>query len=54
VPGFLVGLLAEQADTLGEPYTRHLGGKLRELRFHLLAQQTRVTYWLPRAAGYFC
>jgi hypothetical protein len=43
---FLVGLLAEQADTLGEPYTRHLGGKLRELRFHLLTQQTRVTYWL--------
>ena len=36
---FLVGLLAEQADTLGEPYTRHLGGKVRELRFHLLAQQ---------------
>ena len=24
---FLVGLLAEQAETLGEPYTRHLGGK---------------------------
>jgi hypothetical protein len=43
---FLVGLLAEQAETLGEPYTRHLGGKVRELRFHLLVQQTRVTYWL--------
>jgi hypothetical protein len=43
---FLVGLLAEQAETLGEPYTRHLGGKVRELRFHLLAQQPRVTYWL--------
>ena len=43
---FLVGLLAEQADTLSEPYTRHLGGKVRELRFHLLARQTRVTYWL--------
>ena len=43
---FLVGLLAEHADNLGEPYTRHLGGKVRELRFHLLAQQTRVTYWL--------
>src|SRR5215475_12670873 len=43
---FLVGLLAEQADTLGEPYTRHLGGKVRELRFHLLAQQPRITYWL--------
>ena len=43
---FLVGLLAEQADTLGEPYARHLGGKVRELRFHLLAQQPRITYWL--------
>src|ERR1700691_3663514 len=43
---FLVGLLAEQGETLSEPYTRHLGGKVRELRFHLLAQQTRVTYWL--------
>lgn len=43
---FLVGLLAERAADLGEPYTRHLGGKVRELRFHLLAQQPRVTYWL--------
>lgn len=43
---FLVGLLAEYAEDLGEPYTRHLGGKVRELRFHLLRQQTRVTYWL--------
>ena len=43
----LVGLLAEQAETLGEPYARHLGGKVRELRFHLLTQQTRVTYRLP-------
>lgn len=43
---FLVGLLAERAETLGEAYSRHLGGKVRELRFHLLRQQTRVTYWL--------
>jgi hypothetical protein len=43
---FLVGLLAERAENLGEPYTRHLGGKVRELRFHLLRQQTRITYWL--------
>ncbi len=43
---FHVGLLAEHAENLGEPYTRHLGGKVRELRFHLLAQQTRITYWL--------
>jgi hypothetical protein len=40
---FLVGLLAEQADTLGEPYARHLVGKVRELRFHLLARQPRIT-----------
>ena len=43
---FLVGLLAEQPELLGEPYSRHLGGKVRELRFRLLGRQTRVTYWL--------
>ncbi len=43
---FLVGLLAERAEDLGEPYARHLGGKVRELRFRLLATQPRVTYWL--------
>jgi hypothetical protein len=43
---FLVGLLAENAEKLDEPYARHLGGKVRELRFHLLRQQTRITYWL--------
>jgi DNA-binding XRE family transcriptional regulator len=26
--------------------SRHLGGKIRELRFHLLVQQPRITYWL--------
>lgn len=46
---FMVGLLAEQAESLGEPYARRLGGKVRELRFRILRQQTRVTYWLaPR------
>ena len=39
-------MLAEHAETLGEPYARHLGGQVRELRFRLLRQQTRVTYWL--------
>jgi hypothetical protein len=33
---FLVGLLAQRADELGEPHARHLGGKVRELRFPLL------------------
>jgi len=42
----MVGLLAERAADLGEPYTRHLAGKVRELRFHLLASQPWVTYWL--------
>ena len=31
---------------MASTYTRRLGGKVRELRFHLLAQQARVTYWL--------
>ena len=43
---FLVGVLAEYAKTLDEPYARHLGGKVRELRFRLLGKRTRVTYWL--------
>jgi hypothetical protein len=45
---FLVGLLAEHAEDLGEPYTRYLGGKVRELRFYLLRQQTRSPTGWPR------
>jgi hypothetical protein len=41
-----VGKLAEEASTLGEPYSRHLGGKLRELRIPLHPADVRVTYWL--------
>lgn len=41
-----VDRLAENATTLGEPYTRHLGGKLRELRFDLDGTAQRITYWL--------
>jgi Phage derived protein Gp49-like (DUF891) len=36
---FYADLLADDAETLGEPYSRHLGGKVRELRFHLRRQQ---------------
>ena len=39
-------LLAEFPETLGEPYTRHLSGKVRELRFHLDRIEARITYWL--------
>lgn len=42
----MADLLAERAETLGEPYARHLGGKLRELRFHLNRSTVRITYWL--------
>jgi hypothetical protein len=43
---FFSVLPEDHPETLGEPHTRHLGGKVRELRFHLLAQQPRITYWL--------
>jgi hypothetical protein len=43
---FYVDLLAEQGPLLGEPYTRQLDGKLRELRFHLERASLRVTYWI--------
>jgi len=39
-------MLAERAETLGEPYSRHLGGKTRELRFHLHRRKVRLSYWL--------
>jgi hypothetical protein len=43
---FYVDLLEEHGVQLGEPYTRQLSGKLRELRFHLGHDQVRVTYYI--------
>jgi hypothetical protein len=43
---FHIDLLAEDGVLLGEPYTRQLDGKLRELRFYLDGQATRITYWV--------
>jgi hypothetical protein len=43
---FHVDLLAEYGTLLGEPHTRQLDGKLRELRFYLDGQAVRVTYWI--------
>jgi hypothetical protein len=43
---FYVDLLAEQGPLLGEPYSRQLDGKLRELRFHLDRAAIRITYWI--------
>ncbi|WP_312866524.1 type II toxin-antitoxin system RelE/ParE family toxin [Streptomyces boluensis] len=41
-----VSLLAEHATTLGEPFARHLGGGVRELRPTLDGAAIRITYWL--------
>ncbi|MEU9186576.1 type II toxin-antitoxin system RelE/ParE family toxin [Streptomyces sp. NPDC048484] len=38
--------LLGRPTTLGEPYSRHLGGKLRELRFELDGEAVRIPYWL--------
>ena len=35
-----------QGALLGEPYTKQLDRKLRELRFHLGRQAVRITYWI--------
>ncbi|MEU5942332.1 type II toxin-antitoxin system RelE/ParE family toxin [Micromonospora sp. NPDC047548] len=43
---FYVDLLAEHGPLLGEPYTKQLDGKLRELRFYLERQAVRITYWI--------
>ncbi|MGW1996669.1 type II toxin-antitoxin system RelE/ParE family toxin [Embleya sp. NPDC001921] len=43
---FYIDLVAAQGPLLGEPYTRQLDGKLRELRFHLDGDAIRVTYWI--------
>ncbi|MFC9892816.1 type II toxin-antitoxin system RelE/ParE family toxin [Nocardia sp. NPDC127579] len=46
---FYIDLLATNGPLLGEPYTRQLDGKLRELRFYLDGQAVRVSYWIaPR------
>lgn len=41
---FYIDLLEEKGVHLGEPYTRQLSGKLRELRFFMGREQRRITY----------
>ena len=47
-------LLAERAETIGEPYSRHLGGKVRELRFALGRGDVRSATGWRRAGGWCC
>lgn len=48
---FYIDLLAERGLLLGEPNTRQLDRKLRELRFHLDRRSVRVTYWIATGRG---
>lgn len=41
-----IDLLAEEGVHLGEPFTRQLRGKLRELRFSLERRRVRITYFI--------
>lgn len=45
---FYVDLFANRGAQLGEPYTRQLQGKLRELRFYLgsTGDAVRITYYI--------
>lgn len=43
---FYIDLLADRGVELGEPYTRQLQGKLRELRFYLGRERMRITYFI--------
>jgi len=43
---FYIDLLAERGPLLGEPHTRQLDGKLRELRFWLGNRLIRISYWI--------
>ena len=46
IAAFYIDLVADRGPLLGEPYTRQLDGKLRELRFHLGGRAVRMTYWI--------
>lgn len=43
-----IELLVQQGVLLGEPHTRHLQGKLRELRFFVERRPARITYFVAR------
>ena len=43
---FHLDLLEAKGALLGEPYTRQLSGKLRELRFYCGGQRVRISYWI--------
>ncbi len=42
----VIELLESQNVLLGEPHSRQLSGKLRELRLHLQRRQIRISYFI--------
>jgi hypothetical protein len=48
---FHLDLLEERGVLLGEPYTRQLSGKLRELRFYCGGERIRISYWIASGAA---
>jgi len=45
---FYIDLLEREGVARGEPYTRQLRGKLRELRFYLGRERYRITYYVAK------
>src|SRR6516225_4864378 len=43
---FHLDLPEDHGVLLGEPYTRQLSGKLRELRFYCGGDRVRISYWI--------
>jgi len=43
---FYLDLLESKGVMLDEPYTRQLGGKLRELRFYVGSKRQRISYYI--------
>lgn len=50
---FNVSRLAGEGPLLGEPHSRQLDGKLRELRFTLERREVRITYWIATGRRIF-
>jgi hypothetical protein len=43
---FHLDLLEKRSALLGEPYTRQLSGKMRELRLYCGGQRVRISNWI--------
>jgi hypothetical protein len=51
---FYIDLLEREGVFVGEPYTRQLRGKLRELRFYLGRERIRMSYFVASGRRSSC